>query len=316
MSPPKSQEQGPDGLVVVDKPAGWTSHDVVGKLRRIYGIRRIGHAGTLDPDATGILLVGVGRVTRLLRFLTESPKVYRGEIGFGVATDTLDAAGTVLERRPMPDITTEDVEQAVTRFIGDIEQIPPMVSALKVGGKRLHELARKGEEVEREARKVHIDSIDVESFSGGPEPGFPRAVVTVRCGSGTYIRSLAADIGAALGGIAHLVWLRRLQVGPYGLDAALTVEQIEADPEAALRPALAAVAHLPRADVSDEVAHGVLHGAVFPSALLGEGEGERPAGPVAVVGPDEHLLAVYERGRVSARPMVVMSGAPTKAGDT
>jgi tRNA pseudouridine55 synthase len=309
-------DTGPDGLVVVDKPAGWTSHDVVGKLRRIYGIRRVGHAGTLDPDATGILLVGVGRVTRLLRFLTEAPKVYRGQIGFGVATDTLDAAGAVLERRPMPDVTAADLDKVLGRFIGDIEQVPPMVSAIKVGGKRLHELARKGEEVERPPRPVRIDSIDVEEFSDGPEPGFPRAVLRVRCGSGTYIRSLAADIGVALDGIAHLVWLRRLQIGPYGLETASTIEQIEADPAAALRPALAAVAHLPRADVGDEVAHGVAHGAVFPAALLGlEATADAAAGPVAVVGPDDHLLAVYDRGRVSARPMVVMAGAGPKAGD-
>ena len=301
-------ETAPDGLVVVDKPAGWTSHDVVGKLRRIYGIRRIGHAGTLAPDATGTLLVGAGRVTRLLRFLTESSKVYRGEIGFGVATDTLDAAGAVLERRAMPDVTAAGVEKVLGDFTGEIEQVPPMVSAIKMGGKRLHELARRGEEVERSPRLVRIDAIEVESFSEGPEPGFPRAVVRVECGSGTYIRSLAADIGTALGGVAHLVCLRRLSVGPYGLAEASTIEQIEADPAAALRPALAAVAHLPRADVGDDIARGVVHGAVFPVTFLGDGDGAVP-GPIAVVGPDEHLLAVYDRGRVSARPLVVISGA-------
>jgi tRNA pseudouridine55 synthase len=216
----------------------------------------------------------------------------------------------------MPDVTAADLDKVLGRFIGDIEQVPPMVSAIKVGGKRLHELARKGEEVERPPRPVRIDSIDVEEFSDGPEPGFPRAVLRVRCGSGTYIRSLAADIGVALDGIAHLVWLRRLQIGPYGLETASTIEQIEADPAAALRPALAAVAHLPRADVGDEVAHGVAHGAVFPAALLGlEATADAAAGPVAVVGPDDHLLAVYDRGRVSARPMVVMAGAGPKAGD-
>ncbi|HVJ98632.1 MAG TPA: tRNA pseudouridine(55) synthase TruB [Acidimicrobiia bacterium] len=131
------------GLVVVDKPAGWTSHDVVGKLRKIYGQKRVGHAGTLDPDATGVLLVGLGRVTRLLRFLQETGKEYRGRVVFGVATDTLDAAGAVLERVDM-NVTREQVETVVRAFVGDIEQVPPMVSALKVNGKRLHELAREG----------------------------------------------------------------------------------------------------------------------------------------------------------------------------
>jgi len=299
--------------VVVDKPAGWTSHDVVARLRRVYGLRRVGHAGTLDPDATGVLLVGVGRSTRLLRFLTESPKVYRGEIGFGVATDTLDAAGAVTERRPMPSVDAAAVAAALPAFVGEISQVPPMVSAVKVGGKRLHELARRGEEVERAPRVVRIDRIDVESFSPGTEPGFPRVVVRVDCGSGTYIRSLAADLGTALGGPAHLIWLRRLQVGPYDLESAATLEGIEAAPAAALRPPLAAVAHLPRIDVDAEVARGVSHGAVFPSALLG-GPEPGPGGTVAVVGPGETLLAVYHRGPTAARPVVVVSAAPAGAG--
>src|SRR5438132_10788101 len=127
-----------EGLVVVDKPAGWTSHDVVARLRRIYGLRRVGHAGTLDPDATGVLLVGLGRATRLLRFLSETGKVYRGEIAFGVATDTLDAAGVETARAPMA-VRPEDLDAVIPRFLGHIEQIPPMVSAVKIDGKRLHE---------------------------------------------------------------------------------------------------------------------------------------------------------------------------------
>jgi tRNA pseudouridine55 synthase len=145
-----------DGLLVVDKPAGWTSHDVVAKLRGVCGQRRIGHAGTLDPDATGVLLVGLGRVTRLLRFLQETTKEYRGVVVFGVATDSLDAAGAVLERKAMP-VGKDEVRRAMDRFVGDISQVPPMVSALKVGGRRLHQLAREGKEVEREPRLVHID---------------------------------------------------------------------------------------------------------------------------------------------------------------
>src|SRR2546421_5668114 len=137
-----------DGLVVVDKAAGWTSHDVVAKLRGVYGQKRVGHAGTLDPDATGVLLVGLGRSTRLLRFLQEAGKAYRGTIVFGVSTTTLDAAGEVVDRHPMP-VDRSDVEEAVAAFVGEIEQLPPMVSAVKIAGRRVHELARLGEEGER-----------------------------------------------------------------------------------------------------------------------------------------------------------------------
>src|SRR5262245_27617530 len=165
-------------------------------MRKTYGQRRVGHAGTLDPDATGVLLVGLGRATRLLRYLTEAGKAYEGTIVFGIATSTLDAAGDVVDQQPMP-LTRDEVEAALPRFVGDIEQRPPMVSAVKVGGRRLHELARKGEEGERAPRPVHVDRIEVTAFEPGP---YPRADVEVECGSGTYIRTLAADLGTALGG--------------------------------------------------------------------------------------------------------------------
>src|SRR4051812_2987484 len=222
-----------EGLVVVDKPAGWTSHDVVARMRRIYGLKRVGHAGTLDPDATGVLLVGLGRATRLLRFLTETGKVYRGEVAFGVATDTLDAAGTETGRSPMPAVTGEDLAAILPRFIGTIEQIPPMVSAVKVDGRRLHERARAGEIVERAPRTVRIDRIEIESFTAGD---FPRAGLLVECGSGTYIRSLAADLGEALGGCGHLASLRRLRVGPFPIEEARTLDEIAESPEKMLLP--------------------------------------------------------------------------------
>lgn len=286
---------------MVDKPAGWTSHDVVGKLRRVFGLKRVGHAGTLDPAATGVLLVGVGRVTRLMRFLSDTGKVYRGEVGFGVATDTLDAAGQIREQAPMPGLARADVEVAVKAFVGEIQQVPPMVSAIKVGGKRLHELARRGEVVERAPRTVRINRIEVEDFAPGE---FPRATLTVECGSGTYIRSLADDLGRALGGCAHLAALRRLAVGPFGLADARSIEAVEADPAAALLPPVEAVRHLDRIEVDGPTAEGVRHGAVFPAPLLSAGEG-----PLAVIGPAGELLAVYARGRAAARPLVVMSGA-------
>ncbi|HRW39594.1 MAG TPA: tRNA pseudouridine(55) synthase TruB, partial [Aquihabitans sp.] len=192
---------GPDGLVVVDKPAGWTSHDVVAKSRGLLGTRKVGHAGTLDPDATGVLLLGVGRATKLLRYLSPLGKAYVGEVVLGVETSTLDAAGEVTATHDMAGTTLDDVRRAAGAFVGDIEQIPPMVSAVKVGGKRLHELARQGIEVERQPRPVTVHTLDV---LPGPE-GEPLVVtIAVSCSSGTYVRTLAADLGAALGGGAHL----------------------------------------------------------------------------------------------------------------
>jgi tRNA pseudouridine55 synthase len=289
------------GLVVVDKPAGCTSHDVVARLRKIYGQRRVGHAGTLDPDATGVLLVGLGRVTRLLRFLTEAGKVYRGTVGFGIATDTLDAAGRVLERDPMP-LTRGEVEDAARRFVGDVLQVPPMVSAVKVGGRRLHEIARAGEEIEREARLVHIARIEVEGFDDGP---FPHATLLVECASGTYIRTLAADLGAALGGPAHLVALRRLAVGAFTLDDARTLAEIEADPDGALLSPAAAMRGLEPVVATGETAAAVRHGATFPARVV------LPAaagpGPFAVVDGSGELLAVYERRGSGVKPAVVIA---------
>ncbi|MEI8001410.1 MAG: tRNA pseudouridine(55) synthase TruB [Actinomycetes bacterium] len=286
------------GLVVVDKPVGWTSHDVVARLRGVFGQRRIGHAGTLDPDATGVLLVGLGRVTRLMRFLQETEKEYRGDVVFGIATSTLDAAGEVEEERAMP-VTRADVERASAGFVGEIDQVPPMVSAIKVGGRRLHEIARAGEEVERAPRRVRIDAVTVEAFTPGDHPV---ATVHVVCGSGTYIRSLAADLGSALGGPAHLANLRRLRVGTFGLADARPLEEIERDPQAALCTPVEAMRGLGRLDVDDVAARDVGHGkALAPDALGAVGPG-----PFAVVGPAGGLLAVYERRGSGLRPSVVL----------
>ena len=292
-----------DGLVVVDKPPGWTSHDVVAKLRKIYGQRRVGHAGTLDPDATGVLLVGLGRATRCLRFLQDEGKSYRGVVGFGVATDTLDAAGAVLEQAPMP-VTREDVESAMRRFVGVIEQVPPMVSAVKVGGRRLHELARRGEHVERAARTVRVDRFDLEAFDPGP---FPRATVLVDCGSGTYVRVLAADLGAALDGGAHLVSLRRLRVGAFTLDDAHPLDAIEATPDAFVLSPAEAMRWMARVVIEGETVRAVSHGATFSArALLGDDE---TPGPFAVVDERGTLLAVYDDRGAALRPAVVVVGA-------
>jgi tRNA pseudouridine55 synthase len=289
-----------NGLVVVDKPTGFTSHDVVAKMRKAYGQKRVGHAGTLDPDATGVLLVGLGRVTRLMRFLQETTKEYRADVRFGVATSTLDAAGEVLDRQEM-EITREQVERATERFIGDIEQVPPMVSAIKVGGRRLHDLARRGEEVERAPRPVRIDHIDVEAVEPGP---FPMATIRVECGSGTYIRTLAADLGAALGGCAHVETLRRLRVGSFGLGESHTIDVIEADPGAAMVSPREAMRDLEVLKADAEVARGICHGMTFAAGALGE-SGD---GPFAVIDPDGDLLAVYERHGAGMKPAVVVAG--------
>ena len=284
-----------DGLLVVDKAAGWTSHDVVAKCRGIFGQKRIGHAGTLDPGATGVLLVGLGRVTRLLRYPGALPKSYIAEVVLGVETTTLDDEGDVTATHDMVAVSLADVQAAATRFVGAIEQVPPMVSAVKVGGRRLHDLARAGEEVERRPRQVVVHALDV---SAGGEPAVFRLSVT--CSAGTYVRALAADIGGALGGGAHLRRLRRTGVGEFSADEARPVEALGPD---AVLPPVEAMRGYPRVAVSAEVAHDVGHGKVLSDHVLGvAGEG-----PWAVVNASGDLLAVYElHGEGRVKPAVVV----------
>ena len=291
----------PVGLLVVDKPAGMTSHDVVARVRRALGTRRVGHAGTLDPSATGVLVLGIGAATRLLQFLSGLDKEYEGVVRFGVTTASLDADGEVLDRRPMPGLTRADIEAVLDRFRGPIMQVPPMVSALKRGGVALHRLARQGEEVEREPRPVTVYELAVVDFAPGP---YPEAAIRVRCSTGTYVRSLAADLGAALGGGAHLGALRRLSVGPFTVAEAVALDDVSA---AHVRAPLDGLQGLPRVEVDDERARAVRHGAVFAS--LGPGPID---GPTAVTHGDE-LIAVYGPHHRGAKPIVVLasSGSPS-----
>ena len=296
-----------DGFVVIDKPAGCTSHDVVARRRRIFGQRKIGHAGTLDPDATGVLLVGLGQATRLLQFLSGLPKRYLGEIVLGVATTTLDAAGEVTGTWDMTGTTLAQVKAAAMAMTGAISQVPPMVSALKVGGRRLHELARAGVEVERPARPVSVTRFDVE-LADAADHG-PVLSIDVECSSGTYVRSLAADLGAALGGGAHLRKLRRSEVGSFTLASAVSLEALEASPEPAqnVMPPVDALAHagMPRAVVDQELANAVGHGRVLPVERLKGADG---GGPWAVVSGAGALLAVYRaHGDGQAKPAVVLN---------
>jgi tRNA pseudouridine55 synthase len=283
--------------VVVDKPAGWTSHDVVGRCRRLYGQRRVGHSGTLDPGATGVLLVGLGRATRLLRYLTELPKTYTAEVVLGVATSTLDDEGTETGRWDLSHVTADEVRAAAARLTGPIEQVPPMVSAVHVGGRRLHELAREGIEVERQPRPVTVHRFDVAPTA---DPTVWEAAVT--CSSGTYVRVLAADLGALLGGGAHLRRLRRTGIGPFTLDRSRTLEDLALDPAAAVLTPVEALAGRPTVEVDRETAVLVSHGRPLAPGVLGA----TGAGPWAVVG-DGVLLGVYEdRGADVLYPAVVL----------
>lgn len=275
-----------DGLVVVDKPAGWTSHDVVARCRKLYGQRRIGHSGTLDPDATGVLLVGLGKATRLLRFLTDLGKTYTGEVVFGTETSTLDAAGEVTathDMHPSPD----DVAAAARTLTGRIKQVPPMVSAVKVGGRRLHELAREGIEVEREAREVEVYRFDTAATDD------PLVyAVEVECSSGTYVRTLAADLGHALQGGAHLRSLRRTAIGSFTLAEARGLDDL-----ALLTPADAMRDY---ASITRDLS-SIANGKVLELEL---------EGPTAVLDDTGALLAVYEPHPSKpglAKPAVVLA---------
>ena len=281
-----------DGLVVVDKGAGWTSHDVVAKLRGILKTKKVGHSGTLDPDATGVLLIGVGKATRLLRFLTALPKTYTGEVVFGTETSTLDASGEVTATHDMQ-VTLDEVRAAATTLTGDILQVPPMVSAKQVGGQRLHELARKGIEVEREPVPVTVHRFETDETD---DPLVYR--IEVECSSGTYIRSLAADLGSHLGGGAHLRNLRRTAIGSFTVDAAQTIDAITDEsvlpPSAALRDYPSVVANRDLLGSGKVLARTHLH-------VDGDG-------PWAVLDEDGALLAVYESYRDDmVKPAVVLA---------
>ncbi len=287
-----------EGLVVVDKEVGWTSHDVVARCRRIFGQRRVGHAGTLDPDATGVLLVGLGRATRLLRFLTALSKTYTTDIVLGTATSTLDASGEVVGTYDIDHITPEMVQAAAVALTGEIEQVPPMVSAVKVGGRRLHDLARQGVEVERPARSVTVYRFD--TVADPARPGVYRA--EVECSSGTYIRALAHDLGKALGGGAHVANLRRTRIGSFGETEMLPLGRIGAD--AVLTPAQS-MRDLDAVTVDLPVAASIRTGLPLDKVPLGAvGDG-----PWALLDDDGNLLAVYEAtGTDRIRPAVVLAG--------
>ena len=272
------------GTVIVDKPPGPTSHDVVAMLRRRFGERRIGHAGTLDPSATGVLVVGIGNATRLLRFATAGRKSYECEIVFGVATSTLDAAGETIETWNM-DLDPSEVARVAKGFVGTISQLPPMVSAVRVGGRRLHEIARSGQTAERESRVVEVFGFELAATK---DPRVYRA--SVDCSAGTYVRTLGADLGSALGGGAHIRALRRTRSGTFSLSEA------ESPADAVLRPPGELVRDLSQLHLCDDETAQARHGAHL-AARRYEGHG-----PWALFDTAGGLVAVHERtdGRLRA----------------
>ncbi|MBH01892.1 MAG: tRNA pseudouridine(55) synthase TruB [Acidimicrobiaceae bacterium] len=281
----------PIGISVVDKPAGLTSHDVVSKARKIFETRKVGHSGTLDPDATGVLILGIGRATRLLQFLTLLPKSYKGEIVFGEHTSTLDSTGEIIATYDMSGLTPSDVREATKSFLGEIEQIPPMVSAVRIKGKRLYEIAREGNEVDRPARSVRVDRFEVNPTDN---PKVYEAFVD--CSSGTYIRSLAADLGSVLGGGAHLKNLRRTGVGSFREDEALPLEEM------VLQKPIAGMRDFELVKVDEETRKEVSYGRVFERGRLEV----KKEGPWALVDCSGELLAVYKEHGDSIKPVVVI----------
>ncbi|WP_067820494.1 tRNA pseudouridine(55) synthase TruB [Actinomadura kijaniata] len=283
------------GLVIVDKPADWTSHDVVGKLRRLARTRRVGHAGTLDPMATGVLVIGVEKATRLLGHLALTEKGYDATIRLGQSTNTDDAEGEVTATASAAHVADEALRAGIARLTGEIQQIPPQVSAIKVNGERAYKRARKGEEVELRARPVTVSEFRVTDVRRTGE--FVDVDASIACSSGTYIRALARDLGADLGVGGHLTSLRRTRVGPYDLGMARTVDQLAEEMEI-LPIAEAVAAAFPRRDVTEDDARRIAHGGRLAAAGLGPG-------PVGVFAPDGTFLALVEEQGGQAKPLAV-----------
>jgi tRNA pseudouridine55 synthase len=288
-----------DGLLIVDKPAGWTSHDVVAWVRRLTGIRKVGHAGTLDPMATGVLVLGIGRATRLLGHLTSTEKEYDATIRLGESTTTDDADGEIVGKTDASGIAESAIRTAAREFMGEIQQTPSSVSAIKVGGRRAYQRVRQGESVELVPRDVLVTCFDLQGFRWASQSVDVDARVV--CSSGTYVRAIARDLGARLGVGGHLTALRRTRVGPFGLEDASTLDAL-ADSIPVIDLASAARAAFSVLELDAEHARAVGFGAVLRGQPLPAG------GPVALFGPDGEFLALYEQAGPDARPVAVFVG--------
>ncbi len=304
-----------DGVLVIDKPIGMTSHDVVNRLRKLLNTKKIGHAGTLDPDATGILVVAVGRATRLLRFAQNAGKTYLGKIHFGAQTFTLDSSGVLLNSFDMSNLSEENIISAMSLLTGRISQLPPMVSSVKVNGKRLHQIAREGKEVERKQREVEVlefSLLDIDrqqdqgiyfaDISGfDPYPAGPTISVKVTCSTGTYIRSLADDLGKILKGGAFLSDLRRTHSGSFNISEAVRLNDVTAE---SLHPVIRLVDSLEKVGVPPELLRVINNGKILNRNELSL---ETP-GPWVFLSSEEKILAVYERyGDERIKPIMVLS---------
>jgi tRNA pseudouridine55 synthase len=284
----------PDGLLVVDKPAGWTSHDVVGRVRRLAGTRKVGHAGTLDPMATGVLVLGIGRATRLLGHLALTDKAYDATVRLGATTVTDDAEGELVEQRDASGVTDAALATAMAALTGELLQVPSSVSAVKVDGVRSYARVRAGEAVELAARRVTVSRFELQQRRGDDLD------VSVECTSGTYVRALARDLGQALGVGGHLTALRRTRVGPFDLDQARTLEQ--AAEELGVVPLDAAVAvSFPQRVLTEDEAQALSYG----KRLAPSGRG----GALGAFAPDGRCIALLEDRDDAARPLVVFAPA-------
>ncbi|HYT09525.1 MAG TPA: tRNA pseudouridine(55) synthase TruB [Mycobacteriales bacterium] len=289
------------GLVVVDKPAGLTSHDVVARVRRFARTRRVGHAGTLDPMATGVLVLGVDRATRLLGYLALSDKGYDATIRLGVATATDDAEGEITGGSSAAAVDEDRLQAGLAALTGEIEQVPSAVSAVKVAGRRAYARVRAGEEVELAPRRVTVSRLDLLAVRR-PAPDLLDADVAVRCSSGTYVRALARDLGAALGVGGHLTALRRTRVGPFTLDDALTLDELADRPDPVTVTLDAAVATaFPRRDLDAAAAARLGHGGALEPVGL--------PGPYGAFDPDGRAVALVREADGAARPLVVFRPA-------
>ena len=293
-----------DGLVIVDKPGGMTSHDVVARIRRLAGTRRVGHAGTLDPMATGVLVVGVEKATRLLGYLTLTEKQYDATIRLGQSTSTDDAEGEITFAASAEDVSAETLATAVTSLTGEIAQVPPAVSAIKVDGQRAYRLTRAGSAPELKPRPVTVYEFTVTAIRPAADGDLLDVDATVRCSSGTYIRALARDLGTQFGTGGHLTRLRRTRVGGYGLEAAKTLEQL-AERFEVMPLAQAAASAFPRRDLSADEARRLAHG----GRLAPGPHAETKDRPTAAYAPDGTLVALLAEQDGQARPLVVFAGS-------
>jgi tRNA pseudouridine55 synthase len=295
----------PSGLVIVDKPGGMTSHDVVARIRRLAGTRRVGHAGTLDPMATGVLVVGVEKATRLLGYLTLTEKEYAATIRLGQSTSTDDAEGEITSAAPAADVSAETLAAEVNRLTGEIWQVPPAVSAVKVDGQRAYRLTRAGAAPELKPRPVTVYEFTITAVRRDGD--LMDVDATVRCSSGTYIRALARDLGAALGTGGHLTCLRRTRVGGYRIEMARTLEQL-AEHFEIVPLAQAAAAAFPRRDLSADEARRLAHGGRLAAQATPTAQAAATADhPTAAFAPDGSLVALLAEQDGQARPLVVFA---------